>query len=191
MRTQARRLERGGCSFSFGTSASDRPSASNSRGPAVPSVNFASSRSRSSTLASSLRDLRARDGRLQRLLHRIQPRFDLFELQARPQQPLRATAGRPCRSRSDPARGSASIRVLSPANSGSSNSRLRTVTASRIIESRAVVIGGPIQMIERRFLRVAQIVQNRARGRNRQRPAAQPAAIQRQQTEMLAQARSA
>ena len=58
----ARRRTRSRCSLNFGTSASDRPSASSSRGPAVPSVSFASRRSRSSTLASSLRDFRPRDG---------------------------------------------------------------------------------------------------------------------------------
>ena len=38
----------------------------------------------------------------------------------------------------------------------------------------AVVIGGAVQMIERGFLRVAQIMQNCAGGGNRQRPAARP-----------------
>ena len=52
---------------------------------------------------------------------------------------------------------------------------------------RAVVIRRAVQMLERRALRVAQIVQYRARGAHRGGASGQSAAIERQQSEVIAQ----
>ena len=54
------------------------------------------------------------------------------------------------------------VACVSPANSGSSSSRLRTVTASRTMRVGAIVEAGPVQVIERGALRVAQVMQDRA-----------------------------
>ena len=174
------------CSFSFGTSASDRPSASNSRGPAVPSVSFASSRSRSRTFASSLRVSDRAMVASERCLHRVQPRLDLFELQARPQQSRAqhsaAHAGAGLIQHMNQRRLAAFAReqrlqqLQIPHRDRVQNHRLRAIVERR-----------PVQMIQRRFLRVPQIVQDRARRGNRQRLASQAAAIQRQQAKMFAQ----
>src|SRR5579863_2774165 len=51
----------------------------------------------------------------------------------------------------------------------------------------AVVKGGAIKMIERGLLRLAQVVKNCTSGRDCQRLAAQAAAIEREQAEMVAQ----
>ena len=51
----------------------------------------------------------------------------------------------------------------------------------------AVVEGGPVQVVERGALRVAQVVQDGAGGADRGGPVGQPAAIEREQLEVIAQ----
>ena len=53
--------------------------------------------------------------------------------------------------------------------------------------ARAVVIRGPVEMVERASLRIAQVMQNRAGRPDGERSSSQSAAIQAQQLEMLAE----
>ena len=77
--------------------ANDRASASNSRGPAVPSVSFASSRSRSSTPASSFADFRHARWWIRRISCTASSRASISRAAGRAAAADGATDGRPCR----------------------------------------------------------------------------------------------
>ena len=132
----------------------------------------------------------AQDGLLQQFAHRVEALLDFRAVhggpqQALPQQPA-AHAGEGLVEHRQ--HGGLLLRAAaSAAKSGSTSSRLRTVTRVQHHGIGAVVISGPVQVVERGALRVAQVVENGAGGAHRRRPVGQSAAIQREQLEMIAQ----
>ncbi len=116
--------------FSDGTTASDRASAATSRGPALARLIFDSSRSRSRIDREILREFAPQDRAGVQFLHRIQPRFDLRRRRSTAPANAAAAGVRPSPCACGRARRAASNPVDSPANRGSTSSRLRTVVAS-------------------------------------------------------------
>ena len=136
-----------------------------------------------------LAQLGAQDGRGQQLAHRVEPGFDLGLVERRAQQALPQQA---------PAH--AGGRLVEHAEQRRRFSQRHIVGENGLDQFQiahgdgvehhavgAVVVGGAVEMVERGALRVAQIVQDGARRRTDGGGPARPAAIEREQVEVIAQ----
>ena len=118
-----------------GIFSSERPSASKSRGPAVPMRDLGQQALEIENAAQLLAQFGAQDGLLQQLAYRVQAAFDLRAVERRTQQALAQQASAHAGRGLIEDAAAAWRRCRSPANSGSTSSRLRTVTASSTMVS--------------------------------------------------------
>ena len=133
-----------------------------------------------------------RDRLFQQLAHCAQPLFDFDGVHRRPQQPLPQQPPAHPGPRLIEHRQHGRLRGAARGFDIRREHRLgqfQVAHRHRVQHHRigAVIPGGPVQVIERRPLRLAQVMQNGARRSHRRRPAAQSAAVQRQQSEVIPQ----
>ena len=147
-----------------GIAASERASASRSRGPAEPSVILASRRSRSRMELEDLAQFGAQDGRVEQFFDGVQARFDFGAIEGGRKQALAQQAAAHAGGGVVEDAGAESISLRFAGEQRLDSSRLRTVTASSTMSVGAVVEGRAIQVIERGALGVAEVVENSAGG---------------------------
>ena len=135
-----------------------------------------------------LAKLRAQDGLLEQLAHRLEALLDFGAVHGGPQQALAekpaAHAGRgPVEDGKQCGLG------LAAGVGGEQRLHQFQIANGDGVEHHgigAVVVSGPVEVVERRPLRVAEVVQDGARRAHRRGTVGQPAAIEREQLEMVA-----